>query len=368
MSKHKLVKIFMPILLGLSILAQPAAVFAADYRDAGTMIKEKGSYIYTSKKYSGIKYDQQNEGGFNVYVPYQSFNTGQDKFRRMFTYLFDIYKSGVGVTYQNAAMLWNAPLHSTINGVETRYYTKYLSTTDNDQQSAMATSNLGDFSPNYNVEFRYAGIMIDTRSTQKGTVVTNPTFASDFIQEPKTAGKKGVAKTYFVYDKAKRETEEHNLKLIESNEVKRPDELIENWPGSSGVPSNIPSKSPYFGTAQEVFQTWAERTEIGAKYKAMYQNYEAAYGMPWWKILQKYMRIDGDIKTQSVVMTIVYNDSTQGGHTRYKTYYIPRPVENNIIAYSIQILDDRNKITGNAKRILANTTHEYELKMQRQDI
>ena len=46
-----------------------------------------------------------------------------------------------------------------------------------------------------------------------------------------------------------------------------------------------------------------------------------------------------------------------------KTYYIPRPVENNVIAYSIQILDDKNEITGNSKRILANTTHEYELKM-----
>lgn len=93
-----------------------------------------------------------------------------------------------------------------------------------------------------------------------------------------------------------------------------------------------------------------------------------AYGMPWWKILQKYMRIDGDIKTQSVIMTIVYNDSTQGGHTKYKTYHIPRSVDNNVIAYSIQILDDKNKITGNSKRTLDNTTHEYELKMQRQDI
>lgn len=98
------------------------------------------------------------------------------------------------------------------------------------------------------------------------------------------------------------------------------------------------------------------------------KNYAPAYGMPWWQLLQKYMRIDGDIKTQSVVMTIVYNDSTQGGHTKYKTYYIPRPVDNNVIAYSIQILDDKNKITGNAKRTLDNTTHEYELKMQRQDI
>ena len=100
----------------------------------------------------------------------------------------------------------------------------------------------------------------------------------------------------------------------------------------------------------------------------MYQNYEAAYKMPWWKILQKYMRIDGDVDKQSVTMTIVYRDTKDNGHIRYKTYYIPRPVENNVIAYSIQILDDKNEITGNSKRILANTTHEYELKMQRQDI
>lgn len=98
------------------------------------------------------------------------------------------------------------------------------------------------------------------------------------------------------------------------------------------------------------------------------KNYAPVYGMPWWQLLQKYMRIDGDIKTQSVIMTIVYNDSTQGGHTKYKTYHIPRPVYNNVIAYSLQILDDKNEITGNSKRTLDNTTHEYELKMQRQDI
>lgn len=57
MSKHKLVKTFMPILLGLSILAQPSSAFAADYRDAGTLTRERGTYIYTSKKYSGVKYD-----------------------------------------------------------------------------------------------------------------------------------------------------------------------------------------------------------------------------------------------------------------------------------------------------------------------
>ena len=95
----------------------------------------------------------------------------------------------------------------------------------------------------------------------------------------------------------------------------------------------------------------------------MYQNYEAAYGMPWWKILQKYMRIDGDIKTQSVVMTIVYNDSTQGGHTRYKTYYIPRPVENNVVAYKIQLLDDKDQIIDKSERPLEKVTDVNSIKL-----
>ena len=54
MSKHKLIKIFTPILLGLSILAHPASAYAADYRDAGVLTHEQGTYIYTSKKYDGV--------------------------------------------------------------------------------------------------------------------------------------------------------------------------------------------------------------------------------------------------------------------------------------------------------------------------
>ena len=365
----KLIKVFMPILIGLSLLAHPAPAFAADYRDAGIMTRDKSTYVWYSKTYgNSVTYDVHNEGGFNVYVPYTSFMTGQDKFRRMFTNLFSIYNSGIGETYNKAAMRWNAPLYANAGGVQTQYFVKKISTTDNDRESAMATSNLGDFSPSFNVEFRYAGIVIDTNNSDRGSVVTNPTYASDWIQEASVAVSRGENKTYYIYNKDGSEKQGYNLKLIATDDVKHPKDLIENWSGSSGVPSNIPTQSPYYGTAQEVFETWAERTTIGAKYKAAYENYAPAYGMAWWQLLQKYMRIDGDIKTQSVTMTIVYRDVTDNGHIRYKTYYIPRPVENNVIAYSIQILDDKNEITGNSKRILANTTHEYELKMQRQDI
>ena len=356
MSKHKLVKIFMPILLGLSILAQPAPAFATDYRDAGILTREKGNYVYTA---NGVSYEVHNEGGFNVFVPYSSFMTGQDKFRRMFTNLFSIYNSGIGETYNKAAMRWNAPLYANAGGVQTQYFVKKISTTDNDRESAMATSNLGDFSPSFNVEFRYAGIVIDTNNSDRGSVVTNPTYASDWIQEASVAGSRGENKTYYIYNKDGSEKQGYNLKLIATDDVKHPKDLIENWSGSSGVPSNIPTQSPYYGTAQEVFETWAERTAIGAKYKAAYENYAPAYGMAWWQLLQKYMRIDGDIKTQSVTMTIVYRDVTDNGHIRYKTYYIPRPVDNNVIAYSIQILDDKNEILEKSERPLEKVTDAF---------
>lgn len=359
MSKHKLIKIFTPILLGLSILAHPASAYAADYRDAGTLVKDQNKYIFTSDKYNGVTYESHNEGGFNVFVPYSSFMTGQDKFRRMFTNLFNIYNSGIGETYSKAAMRWNAPLYANAGGVETQYFVKKISTTDNDRKSAMATSNLGDFSPSYNVEFRYAGIMIYTNNANQGTVVTNPTYASDWIQEASVAGSRGENKTYYIYSKDGSEKQGYNLKLIATDDVKHPKDLIENWSGSSGVPSNIPSQSPYFGTAKKVFETWAERSEIGAKWKAAYENYAPAYGMEWWQLLQKYMRIDGDVDTQSVTMTIVYRDTKDNGHIRYKTYYIPRPVENNVIAYSIQILDDKNEILEKSERPLEKVTDAF---------
>lgn len=357
MSKHKFVKIFTPIVIGLSILASSAPAFAADYRDAGVFNKEKG--VYVSSKYSGVTYQQQNEGGFNVYIPYTAFMTGQDRFRRMFTNLFNIYNSGIGETYNKAAMRWNAPLYANAGGVETQYFVKKISTTDNDRKSAMATSNLGDFSPTYNVEFRYAGIAIDTRDTNKGTVVTNPTYASDWIQEASVAGSKGEDKTYYIYNKDGTEKTGYPLKLIATDDVKHPDTLIENWSGASGVPSNIPTQSPYYGTAKKVFETWAERSEIGAKWKAAYENYAPAYGMEWWQLLQKYMRIDGDVDTQSVTMTIVYRDTKDNGHIRYKTYYIPRPVENNVVAYRIQLLDDKDEILDKSERPLEKVTDAF---------
>ena len=195
----KLIKIFTPILLGLSILAHPASVFAADYRDAGIMNKEKGTYVYSSSKYDGVKYESHNEGGFNVFVPYSSFMTGQDKFRRMFTNHFSIYNSGIGETYNKAAMRWNAPLYANAGGVQTQYFVKKISTTDNDRESAMATSNLGDFSPSFNVEFRYAGIMIDTNNSNRGSVVTNPTYASDWIQEASVAQHHKLKIRYYTF-------------------------------------------------------------------------------------------------------------------------------------------------------------------------
>ena len=63
----------------------------------------------------------------------------------------------------------------------------------------MATSNLGDFSPSFNVEFRYAGIMIDTNNSNRGSVVTNPTYASDWIQEASVAQHHKLKIRYYTF-------------------------------------------------------------------------------------------------------------------------------------------------------------------------
>ena len=113
--------------------------------------------------------------------------------------LFNIYNSGIGETYNKAAMRWNAPLYANAGGVQTQYFVKKISTTDNDRESAMATSNLGDFSPSFNVEFRYAGIMIDTNNSNRGSVVTNPTYASDWIQEASVAQHHKLKIRYYTF-------------------------------------------------------------------------------------------------------------------------------------------------------------------------
>ena len=113
--------------------------------------------------------------------------------------------------------------------------------------------------------------------------------------------------------------------------------LVKNYAGSSGIPSNIASNSPYFGQAQGTFEKWAEITQIGYLYK---QTYSGAYGDNWWNYLKDYIRIDGDYNTQTVYLTAVYND----GSLKYKTYSIPYPVEKNMIAARINILDDKNNL------------------------
>ena len=344
-------KIISIALAAVMLMNSASVTVFADNRDAGIMNKDSAKW--TSSKYGKLAYESQNEGGFTVYVPYSMMMTGQERFFNMFTKLFDIYSSGVGTNYEKAFGQWTAPDMGTIGKITTKYYAKFLSTKDDDNESVMATSVLADYCPSFNIEYRYSGIMVDTRRNNQGTVVTNPTFASDFIQEGKANENNNErAKTYKQYNRQNEEIASYNLKLIEAQEVKHPKSLVKNYPGGSGIPSNIPRQSPYYDDAQRVFNAWAERTEIGAKYKAAYEQHAANMGTTWWKILQEYVRIDGDLDTQSVLLTMVYNDTNHGNHLRYKTYYIPFPIQNNIIAYSIQIVDDKGEITEKSERPL----------------
>lgn len=151
-NKIKLRKKIISIVLAAVVLmnSAPVTVFA-DNRDAGIMNKEKGKYTYSSDKYNGVSYEAQNEGGFTVYVPYSMMMTGQERFFNMFTKLFDIYSSGVGTNYEKAFGQWTAPDMGTIGKITTRYYAKFLSTKDDDNESVMATSVLADYCPSFNI-------------------------------------------------------------------------------------------------------------------------------------------------------------------------------------------------------------------------
>lgn len=75
-------------------------------------------------------------------------------------------------------------------------------------------------------------------------------FASDFIQEGQANEKNNErAKTYKQFNKQNEEIGSYNVKLIEAQEVKHPKSLKKNYPGGSGIPSNIPKESPYYDDA-----------------------------------------------------------------------------------------------------------------------
>ena len=241
-------------LLTAIFLTQPVMA-ATDYRDAGIFTQEKGMFLS-----NGIRYMKHNEGGFTVYAPYTHNMTGQDIFVSMFKNLFNIYKSGVGSHYASAGARFHAPAgYTNIGGVNTSYFVKSVAA--NNGNSIPATSDLHDFVSNYNVEFRYSGVMIDTKNNNRGTVVTNPTFPSDFASSSSSGG---AARLYNQYKKDQ-QTVAGQVTMYGgpgADYVIPWEQLKKDYPGGSGIPSNIASASPYYKLAQETFEKWAEITEI----------------------------------------------------------------------------------------------------------
>ena len=110
MNHNKKKTIYRVAALGLAILTLASNTVSAyaDYRDAGKWSITGG--IATSNK-SSYTYYQQQEGGMSVVVPYSPLrDVGQDVIKKMFTGLFDIYKSGVGSHYSSAGFKYNTSL------------------------------------------------------------------------------------------------------------------------------------------------------------------------------------------------------------------------------------------------------------------
>ena len=355
-SYKKFIKKIISMICVIPFILIPIQVLAAtDNRDAGFFRFDRNNGIAISRK-TNDKYVNHNEGGFTVYIPQMQTWTGDEYMTNMFTKMFNIYDSGIGSNYNKAAATFAVPGYETIKGIQTKYFVKSLSVQDG--ESVMATSNLLQLVPGFNVEFRYAGIMIHP-TTGQGTITTNPTFVSDFIQNSSGNGNK---KTYTRYNKEGVPRETETFYDASDPDVKMPTQLVKNWTSGSGIPDNVASSSPYydapgFAYVERVFETWAERTQIGAKWKAYYTDYAAGKGMEWWEVLKDYIRIDGNLDSQSVLLTCVYHP-TSGG-TRYTTYSIPFPVQDNTIASLLQVVDEKNNVIEYSERPFANNVNSY---------
>ena len=323
--------------LSFVMMGQPVVGLAADYTQAGKfdiMSEEKGVYISNSNQRI---YYPNNEGGFTVYVPYNHEDSGETIMENMFYGLFDIYKTGVGSNYApaGAKYITSNSKYTRLNGAETKYFIKTISTRSSGNIEEAATTDLKSFEPEYCVEFRYAGVIVSSDGT--GKIVTNPTFLQDSVHENQTSGKS--QKGYDRYDKDG--TVKDTLQLYAgytSDDIKvlEVQNLAYSYAGGYGVPAVNAKESPYYAQAPETFEKWAAVTDEGAEYKKKYERMET----PWYNSLKDKLHITGDYKTQSVIFTAVNNV----GGTWYRTYSIPYPIKNNMIASKVQILDEKMNV------------------------
>lgn len=263
----KLLKIknVMALCIATIIAFSPTMTSMADFREAGTfkVDGEKDSGIYKSGK-NGNLYYLTNVGGMTVYTPYTHNMPGNIMFKMMFTGLFDIYKTGIGSNYPTTGAKFNAPNGlNNINGINTSYYVKTVSLGGLNNrvgpavEAEPASTDLHQFAPNYNVEFRYGGVAINA-DTGSGSVMSNPAFPSDQLSASNNGGEK---REYTVYDKAGNPTDSVTMYGTSNLFVWDSANFVERWPGSSGVPTNVPNPT-YEGVAEQVFEKWADTIQL----------------------------------------------------------------------------------------------------------
>lgn len=259
------IKNIVALCMAVLVVFSPTMTSMADFRDAGSLDSygEKDSGIYRSNK-NGNNYYLTNTGGMTVYTPYTHNMPGQEIFRQMFMGLFDIYKTGIGSNYPTTGAKFNAPNgYGSINGINTSYYVKTVSLGGLNNRvgpavdAEPASSDLHQFAPKYNVEFRYAGVAIN-QDTGSGTVMSNPAFPADSLAAANNGGEK---RDYTIYDKAGNPTDSATMYGTSNLIVWDSANFVEKWPGSSGVPTNVPNPT-YEGVAQQVFEKWADTTQL----------------------------------------------------------------------------------------------------------
>lgn len=353
-NKKILYKVIAATLAALTLASSTASAYA-DYRDAGSFIPSTDGAFFISSE-NGQRYYQHNEGGYMVAVPYNSeYQKGKQVANQMFTYLFDIYKSGIGQNYEPAGFKYTGL--GTIAGVQTKYFTKSIAFEPylRSLESIPATSDIGQ---KHNVEFRYAGVLINpSNAGSNNYVVNNPGFPLDVLREM-GANDEGASP---VYQYAARGASEEKTMYanvganLENNYLyykwMKP---LGTWSGTAGVPSNAATVYNLdYDTMKQTFETWAERSAIGQIYKEEYEQTDPN----WWNIANKVFRIDGDIKNdQSVIISAVYEVDN---HVYYRSYAIPQPYTKNVIPAVVQILNQNDVVLDSSRKMWTNIEDPY---------
>lgn len=226
----------------------------------------------------------------------------------------------------------------------------------------------------YNVNFRYAGLVINGfdigTSTAKAIIGTNPGFTSDWVSgsasdgNPFTAevwnNKKQSFETTTVYGSSGGTI--YPLEMIYSNGIGQlPANKLWNkdfYHNNGNIGSNQATRINTENNgqlAEKSFTKWADSSDTGKYYKEVAQAAIDAgqiTGLSWWQVLNNLFQINGNVDdpTQTVYFYMVGNDINGDHSDFYHTYCLKGKIANNVSPTLFSVINSAGVVEGTTTR------------------